>query len=158
MTKKTAVDHNATIQYRPGETFGKRLAIQADKWGISRQETARRLAIMAACELSLELYSPLADAAKSLGGLRGFETACERANGALHGASMVHADPAIFTDAEKKKQFVVAALSSETNKQFVAETLSPDAVKTFHGRNQRRVEASPMKEQQHEPPTIESQS
>src|ERR1700690_2771864 len=97
MKKERAVDHNATIQYRPGVSFGKQLTNWSKKWGIPRPEVVRRLALMGAYELTLDLYPPLAEAADALGGVHGFEQACNCVNVAFHGEFMIHPDPAIFT-------------------------------------------------------------
>ncbi len=154
MRKKRDVDHNASIQYRPGVSFGKQLTNLSKEWGIPRPEVGRRLALMGAYELPLDLYSPLAEAADALGGVHGFEQACNCVNGAFHGESILRPDPTIFTDPEKKRQYVVQVLSiltprrhwpdldeeQEEKKQFVAETHSFDAKKYIHGRKRRSIE------------------
>jgi hypothetical protein len=126
MPAKRRPDHNAAIQFRPGESFGKLLASFEKKWGLSRHEAARRLAIMGALELELEFYEPLAEAAERLGGLRGFESACEYVNGAFHGASMARPDPRGFADPEKKKRFVVHALRILTGRYEDSEIMGDE--------------------------------
>ena len=115
--KKSGVDFNALVQFRPGIDFGRLLASLEEEWKLPRNDVVRRLAIMSAFEISPDLYEPIAEAATFLGGVHGFEQASKIVNAALRGGnSQVQADPCIFTDPEKKKQFVHRVLCVVTGR------------------------------------------
>jgi hypothetical protein len=87
-SKPDRLDPDAMIHYRPGETFGRLLARFAEDWQVTRNEAARRLALMSAYGLPADMYDLVARATEQLGGPKGFEQACHHLRGVLDGALM----------------------------------------------------------------------
>jgi hypothetical protein len=85
-SKSEKLDHDAMIHFRPGESFGRLLSQFAQSWDVSKNEAARRLALMSAFGLGADLYPDIAAAAQQLGGSRSFEQACQHLRGVLDGA------------------------------------------------------------------------
>src|SRR5262245_12564394 len=79
-----ATDFNTTLQFRPGESLGRRVAQVADQWGVSWNEATRRLVTLAACSLT-PAYSPAVERLGDyLGGVNEYFQAADRVRVALH--------------------------------------------------------------------------
>ena len=75
------------IQFRPGGSLGKLIVDRALEWGVSQNETAKRLALLALYELDVRHYSAINEISDCLGGIHGFEQACQHVLFAVEGAN-----------------------------------------------------------------------
>jgi hypothetical protein len=76
-------DNNAAIQFRPGEGFGRLLDNYGLSWGVSKNEAAKRLALLAANGFDGRYYNQFDRLAGFMGGPTGFVRACEQVRVAL---------------------------------------------------------------------------
>src|SRR5580765_5960720 len=75
MSKKS---EESPIQYRPGEAFCRVLADLSQQWQITRNDGAKRLALLAAFSMDIRHYADVAKLADLIGGIHGFEAACRQ--------------------------------------------------------------------------------
>src|SRR5262249_13908667 len=86
---KQVPDYNVTLQFRPGELLGRRVAELAEKWGVSWNEATRRLVSLAVCDLTRADYPFVEQLAAAMGGMNEVFQAADRARLALETAAMV---------------------------------------------------------------------
>ncbi len=135
MSKPKAKDYNQPVLFRPGDILGRLLDKHADGWSLTRLETARRLAVLCAFGLSVDLYPSVIVVAKQFGGDRGFEPACGQIRSALEGAEMGRrADGRPPMNADERANLVVQLAQNVVNwialdAKLLSETLPTDDVK-----------------------------
>src|SRR5262245_20848858 len=87
MMSGTGSGKDSPIQYRPGGSFDHLLTDLAQLWGVSPNEVAKRLAMLAAYELDGRLYEAVVTMADVMGGIHSFEQTCQHISAALESAN-----------------------------------------------------------------------
>jgi hypothetical protein len=77
MAKDKHVESNTMIQFRTGRTLGKKVIDWGKNWGVTKNEAARRLVVLAACRLTPDHYQLVEVLANALTG-GDFAIACDQ--------------------------------------------------------------------------------
>ena len=81
--EKQPAGGDVPVQFRPGHLLADLLDECSQRWGVTRNEAAKRLAVLAACELDARHHDHVCELAEALPGQPDFIQACERLLGEL---------------------------------------------------------------------------
>ena len=82
--EKQPASGDLPVQFRPGHLLADLLDERSQQWGVTRNEAAKRLAVLAACELDARHHDLVCELAEVLPGQPDFIQACDRLLGELH--------------------------------------------------------------------------
>ena len=139
-TKPQTPSGDVPIQFRPGPVLAALLDALATQWDVTRNEIAKRLAALAACELDGRQYGLVQQFCQQLPGEPDFVTACERLHGELQAVERTRKSlkqPALSED-ERLKEIHQIVLVYSRPQYLDAEGDEQEENKRVHERQYRR--------------------